>query len=97
MSIHRIGIAVAAIVTVAGVGGAFVVQGYVSAEQASAQAAATAQAVAQATANSPQIVYVNPPLPTPATTDPTLPPPPVIHVIVPGGYGDDDGGGGGDR
>jgi hypothetical protein len=93
MSIHRIGVTVASIVTVAAIGGAFVVQGYVAAEQAAAQAAATSQAVAQATANaSPEIVYISPPLPTPAATPtPTLPPAPIIHIIVPGPGGDDGG------
>ena len=81
-SIHRIGVTIAGLATVATVAGAFVVQGYVAGEQA-------AQAVAQATAPlTPRLVYVNP-VPTPQPI-PTAQPPQVIHVVV-GGFGDDGG------
>lgn len=87
-SIHRIGVTIAGLATVATLAGAFVVQGYVAAQQAEAQA--TAQATVQATASpAPQVIYVNP-VPTPQTPAPVQQPP-VIHVVVPG-FGDDGGG-----
>ncbi len=89
-SIHRLGVTIAGLATVLTVAGAFVAQGYVAAQQASAQA--TAQATAQAAASAPQIVYINPmPTAPPAPPTPTPQPQQVIHVIV-GGGGDDGGG-----
>ena len=86
-SIHRLGLTIASVATVATVAGAFVVQGYVSAEQAAAQA--NAQVADQAAAAlTPQIVYISPV--ALAATAPSAGSPPVIHVIVPGG-GDDGG------
>ena len=92
-SIHRLGVTIAGLATVLTVAGAFVAQGYVAAQQASAQA--TAQATALAAASAPQIVYINP-MPTappapPAPPTPAPQPQQVIHVIV-GGGGDDGGG-----
>jgi uncharacterized protein (UPF0333 family) len=78
-SIHRVGVMVASMVTVATIAGAFVVQGYVTAEQAAA-AATTAS-------RGPQIIYVAA-LPSAATAAPVQPQ--VIHVVVPGN-GDDGG------
>ena len=85
-SIHRLGVTIAGLATVLTVAGAFVAQGYVAAQQASAQA------TAQAAASAPQIVYINPvPTAPPAPPTPTPQPQQVIHVIV-GGGGDDGGG-----
>jgi hypothetical protein len=89
-SIHRLGVTIAGLATVLTVAGAFVAQGYVAAQQASAQA--TAEATAQAAASAPQIVYINPmPTAPPAPPTPSPEPQQVIHVIV-GGGGDDGGG-----
>ena len=105
-SIHRVGLTIATLATVATVAGSLVVQGYVSAEQAAAQAAAAPATVASATdSQAPLIVYVNP-MPTtppavapavqavtPVDVLPAIPAqqPQVIHVIVPSTGGDDDG------
>jgi hypothetical protein len=104
-AIHRVGATIAALVTVAAVGGAFVAQGYGDAHRAAVAAAETQQPTLSATYNptlDPQTVYVMPvptapvihiikraPAPPPATN------PPVIHIIVPGPAGGDDGGSGG--
>jgi hypothetical protein len=99
-SIHRIGLTIAGVATAAVISGAFVIQGYVGAQQAQAQA--TAQATAADTPGAtatlpPQTIYVNP-VPSPETihVTQTAPPltgkPPVIHVIVPSVGGGDDGG-----
>jgi hypothetical protein len=85
-SIHRLGLAFATVATVATVGGAFVMQGYVGAQQAAAQA--QAQATAQSAATDTQVVYVRPA--APAATVPAAGLPQVIQVIVPG-FGDDGG------
>jgi hypothetical protein len=104
-SIHRVGLTIATLATVATVAGSLVVQGYVSAEQAAAQAAAAPATVAAATdSQAPLIVYVNPMPTTPAVVPavpavpavdalPAIPAqqPRVIHVIVPSTGGDDDG------
>lgn len=102
-SINRLGVAVAGLATVAAVGGAFVVQGYVGARQAAdptsglAAASATPDPTAEPTDSlAPQTIYVNP-LPTPpvvkivATAPPARPTkkPPVIHIVVPAPGGDD--------
>jgi hypothetical protein len=103
-SIHRVGLTIATLATVATVAGSLVVQGYVSAEQAAAQAAAPPATVATATdSQAPVIVYVNPmPTPPAAPALQAVPPvaalpadpaqqPQVIHVIVPSTGGGDDG------
>ena len=82
-SIHRIGVMVASVATVATIAGALVVQGYVTAEQAASQAAAAATTASHA----PQIIYVAALRPA-ATAAPVQPP--VIRVVVPGN-GDDRG------
>jgi hypothetical protein len=109
-SIHRVGVTVAGLATMATMAGAFIVQGYMAAQQAGAQATAQASAAADQTTDpttdpteslAPQTIYVNP-VPTPqvikATAQPVPAPaqkPPVIHVVVPApGGGDDDGGSG---
>ena len=93
-SIHRIGLTIASVAAVVSVAGAFVVQGYVSAEQAAKQTAPqpTIQMPASPTAApSPEIVYVSPPVPeAPAATRAPAQPPPVIHVVAPGPHGDDE-------
>lgn len=91
-SIHRIGLTIASVAAVVTIAGAFVVQGFVAAEQAAKQAApqATVQATAQPTATqAPEIVYISPAAPTPTLAP--VEPPPVIHVVVPGPRGDDEG------
>lgn len=93
-SIHRLGVGIATLATLATVAGAFVVQGYTTAQQASAQTA-TATMAASATLG-PEIVYVNP-VPSQQVvnvtqTQPPAPQPPVVHVIVPTVGGDDGGG-----
>jgi cytoskeletal protein RodZ len=100
-SIHRIGLTIASLVAVVTVAGAFVVQGYVAAQQAAAQATTVNPAVQAAPAPTatqvPEIVYISPPTPaTPAPAvaavqPPAVQPAPVIHVIVPSSGGDDGG------
>ena len=103
-SIHRIGMAIAGMATVATVAGAFIIEGYTSAQHTAAQA--TAQASATATADptpdptvslEPQTIYINP-MPTPAIIRvvkpaPKVRKPPVVHIVVtaPPGGGDDGG------
>ncbi len=86
-SIHRVGVTIAGLATAATVAGAFVLQGYSSAQAAAQQANAQA---AQATSSlAPEIVYVRP-VPTPQTqTQPPVEPPPIIQIVP--GTGDDDG------
>lgn len=79
-SIHRVALAMAFLMTGGAVAGAFVIDGYVSANQAAIAAASATQ--------NPQVVYI---LPTPSTAPAPLGTPPVIHVVVPG-TGDDDNG-----
>jgi hypothetical protein len=96
-SIHRIGVTIAGLATVATVGGAFVAQGYMTAQKAAADA--TAQTSAQTSATSdptadptatldPEIIYVNP-VPSPAVIHVTKPArpvhtkAPVVPVVVP--------------
>jgi heme/copper-type cytochrome/quinol oxidase subunit 2 len=98
-SIHRVGLAIAGIAAAVTVAGAFVVQGYVAAQQAQTQAtaAATAAATAEAAATTlpTQIVYIKPaPTPVAQATPAPVQQPPVIHVVVPG-FGDDGGRDGG--
>lgn len=87
-SIHRLGLAIASVVTVAAVAGTFVVQGYVTAEQAAAQAA-TQAAMQSTSALAPQIIYVS--AAVPASPAAAVQQPQIIHVVVPGGGGDDGG------
>jgi len=100
-SIHRVGLTIASLVSMALVSGVFVVQGYVAGEQTAAQAAVPPAAVATVPASlAPLIVYVNPAPTTPPATAavpavaalPAVPAqqPQVIHVIVPSN-GDDGG------
>ena len=86
-SIHKAGVAIAALVTVVAIAGAFVVQGYVAARQA--QEAAAAPGIADAAVATvaptleptatptlpPQVVYIAP-IPTPAVITVTPPPGP---------------------
>jgi hypothetical protein len=95
-SMHRLGVTIAGIATVATVAGAFVAQGYVAAQQTTIHATATSPALVAMAPLAPEIVYVNP-LPSPQVihvtqTQPPAAPPPVIHVIVPSSQGDDNGG-----
>lgn len=98
-SIHRIGVGIATVATVATVAGALVAQGYTAAMQArvpTADASATAGPTATL---GPEIVYVNP-VPAPQVINVTEPqpptqPPPVVHVVVAGPVGDDGGNDGG--
>jgi hypothetical protein len=105
-SINRLGVAVAGFATVAAVGSAFIVQGYMGAQPASDPTASASAAggvlpdpTATATPNlDPQTIYIKP-IPTPAIIKvvkpaprprPTKTPPP-IHIVVPGPTGGDDG------
>jgi hypothetical protein len=99
-SIHRVGLTIASVATVATIAGAFVMQGYVAAQQAAAQtaAAAPAQSISQPAADTattaPQIVYITaqPPAATPAPIVASAQQQPaIIHVVVPGPVGDDNG------
>jgi hypothetical protein len=92
-SIHRIAVTIAGLLTAAAIAGVFVVQGYVSAQEASPAPTiqATTDATAEATASptlDPQVIYINP-VPTPKVINVTKPArpvkakPPVVHVIVP--------------
>ena len=78
-SIHRVGVTVAGLATVATIAGAFVAQGYLSAQQTAAQASAQAAALVAAAATA-----TDTPQP-PATPDPTADPtasvsPQIIYV-----------------
>jgi hypothetical protein len=101
-SIHRVGLAVAAIAVVVTVGGVFVADGYFSAGRtASAATPGGSDRVSPSLAATgtlpPEVVYVRP-APSPEVihiTRPAPPPPPqVVHVTVPGtgGEGNDDDG-----
>jgi heme/copper-type cytochrome/quinol oxidase subunit 2 len=93
--IHRVGLTIAGIAAAVTVAGAFVVQGYVAAQQAQTQATAAATAEAAATTLPTQIVYIKPaPTPVAQATPAPVQQPPVIHVVVPG-FGDDGGRDGG--
>lgn len=88
ISVRRLSVTVASVATAAAVAGVFVVQGYVSAQQSTAQSGSAAGAV------SPQTVYVRP-APSPQVihvTQTTQPagPPPVIHVVVPSTGGENE-------
>jgi hypothetical protein len=106
-SIHRVGMTIAGIATVATVAGAFVAQGYIESKPAATQTptstpteTATADPTPDPTMDlAPQTIYVNP-LPTPPVIHVTKPAPvvrppkkpPVIHIVVPTPGGGDDGG-----
>lgn len=95
-SIHRLGVGIATLAILATVAGAFVVQGYTTAQQASAQTATATATMGPSATLGPEIVYVNP-VPSPQVvnvtqTQPPAPQPPVVHVIVPTVGGDDGGG-----
>jgi hypothetical protein len=100
-SIHRIGLTIAGLLTAATVGGAFVVQGYASAQEASP--APTEQATAEPTASptlEPEIVYVNP-VPTPKVINVQVTPrpvrkPPVTQAATPAPTEHEDDHGGSD-
>jgi hypothetical protein len=98
-SIHRTGLTIAGLATAVVVGGVFVAQGYVAAQDAAARATSQASAAATASATptlGPETVYVNP-VPSPAiihvtqTAPPVRGNPPVIHIVVPTRGGDDGG------
>jgi hypothetical protein len=96
-SIHRLGVGIAALVTVATVAGALFIQGYSTAQQAAVQASSQSAGVSAPPSATlgPEIVYVNP-VPSPQVvnvtqTQPPAGPPPVIHVVVPSVGGDDGG------
>ena len=102
-SIHRVGLAVAALAVVVTVAGYFAVDGYLSASRSGSQpvspvVAVTAPPSSPATLP-PEVVYVRPaPSPRVIHITQTAPPAPpkVVHVTVPtaGGEGTDGEGGG---
>jgi hypothetical protein len=104
-SIHRLGLAVAALAVVVTVGGFFVADGYLTARPAvSADPAVSDGSVSPSPATTgtlpPEVVYVRPaPSPEIIHVTKTAPPAPprVVHVTVPGTGGEgDDGEGGND-
>jgi hypothetical protein len=98
-SVHRVGLTIAGLATTVLVAGVFVIQGYVSAQQAAATASAnTATPTAAPTATptvEPKTIYIDPvPTPSVISITQTAPPaanqkPPVVHVVVPATGGDD--------
>jgi len=105
-SIHRVGLAIAALTVVVTIGGFYVADGYLSARRSAPAAPAgsitrTAASPAATAAGTvpPEVVYVRPaPSPKVIHVTRTAPPPPpqVVHVTVPaaGGEGTDGEGGG---
>ena len=105
-SIHRVGLAIAALTVIVSVGGLFVADGYLSARRTASAARAgsiarTAASPAPAAAGTvpPEVVYVRPaPSPEVIHITRTAPPAPaqVVHVTVPaeGGEGGDSDHGG---
>ena len=104
-SIHRVGLAIAALTVAVAIGGFFVADGYMSARRTtSAATGSTTRTAASPAATAagtvpPEIVYVRPaPSPKVIHVTRTAPPPPpqVVHVTVPtaGGEGGDGEGGG---
>jgi hypothetical protein len=99
-SIHRAGLAIASLVTVATVAGAYGVRGYVAAQDAAATASPAALAAADPTVDptlAPETIYVNP-LPTPQIVQATQTAQPgttprYVHVFVPGSGGERHRGG----
>jgi hypothetical protein len=102
-SIHRVGLAVAAIVVVVTVGGVFVADGYFSASRTASAATpgpsdGGSPSPATAGALPPEVVYVRPaPSPEVIHVTRTAPPPPpqIVHVTVPGSGGEGNDGEGG--
>jgi hypothetical protein len=106
-SIHRVGLAVAALAAIATVGGVYVADGYLSAQGAASASLATPDNVSPSPIAigtlPPEVVYVRPaPSPEVIHVTKTAPPraPKVIHVTVPTTPGESDVGerenGGGD-
>jgi hypothetical protein len=102
-SIHRVGLAVAAIALVVTVGGVFVADGYFSASRtASAATPGSSNSVSPSVTATgtlpPEVVYVRPaPSPEVIHVTKTAPPPPpqVVHITVPGTGGEGNDGEGG--
>jgi hypothetical protein len=95
-SIHRIGVGIASLVTVATVAGALFIQGYSAAQAVQASSPSAAVSATPGATLAPEIVYVNP-VPSAQVVNvtqmqPPAGPPPVIHVVVPSVGGDDGGG-----
>ncbi len=102
-SIHRVGLAVAALAVVVTLAGFFAVDGYLSARGSVSQQVSPAVAMTAPPSSSaslpPEVVYVRPaPSPRVIHITQTAPPAPpkVVHVTVPtaGGEGTDGEGGG---
>jgi hypothetical protein len=101
-SVHRVGLTIAGLATTVLIAAVFVVQGYVSAQQAAATASANAATPTPAPTATPTLeprtIYIDPvPTPSVISITQTAPPaarqkPPVVHVVVPSTGGDDDGG-----
>ena len=104
-SIHRVGLAVAAIAVVVTVGGVFVADGYFSAGRtASAATPGGSDRVSPSLAATgtlpPEVVYVRPaPSPEIIHVTKTAPPAPpqIVHVTVPGTGGEGNDGEGGNE
>jgi hypothetical protein len=106
-SIHRVGLAVAAVVTVVTVAGMYVADGYLSAQGAASSTASTPTGNVSSSPSAtgtvpPEVVYVRP-APPPKVIHVTKAAPPkapqVIHVTVPtapGESGDRENDNGGD-
>jgi hypothetical protein len=101
-SIHRAGLAIAALAVVTVVGGALIADGYLGARSQAAAGPASASVVAPAAAAAaetapPQVVYVRP-APPPAVIHVTQTAPParqrIVHVTVPGTGGENESEGG---
>jgi len=101
-SIHRLGLAIAAVTVVVTVGGFFVVDGYLSVRRTasavpvgSTTRAAASPAASAAGTVPPEVVYVRPaPSPRVIHVTRTAPPAPaqIVHVIVPGAGGEGNDG-----
>ena len=95
-NIHRVGLATAGIVATLVVAGAFVVDGYTSAQRSVAvPTSALARSAQQTPSPAPQTIYVMPaPTPGRVTVTQKAPTPTrqVIHIVVAAPGGDDSGG-----
>jgi len=95
-NIHRVGLAIASIVATFVVAGAFIVDGYTSAQRSvAAQTPALARSTQQTPSPAPQTIYVMPaPTPGRVTVTQKAPTPTrqVIHIVVAAPGGDDSGG-----
>ena len=105
-SIHRTGLAVAALAVIVTVGGVFAADGYLSARRAAAspqfaRVVSVASSPSAAGSLPPEVVYVRPaPSPKVIHVTQTAPPAPpkIVHVTVPGAGGEgNDGEGGGEH